>query len=111
LRFIKDHAPRLVVLDVNIPDVDGWEVCRRIKADPVTASVLVPAQLSASYVTEATPCVRSTAVPMAAWTEPVEPPVLVATVAREALLRARRAGREPARVALPGGAGRPRGRA
>ena len=25
-------APDVVVLDVNLPNLDGWEVCRRIKA-------------------------------------------------------------------------------
>lgn len=33
--------PELVVLDINLPDLDGREVCRRLKADPVTASVPV----------------------------------------------------------------------
>src|SRR6266536_3218975 len=29
--------PDLVVLDVVLPDQDGFEVCRRLKADPATA--------------------------------------------------------------------------
>jgi PAS domain S-box-containing protein len=33
--------PDLVVLDVNLPDMVGFEVCRRIKSDPATASIPV----------------------------------------------------------------------
>lgn len=33
LTLIADRQPALVLLDVNLPDVDGLEVCRRIKAD------------------------------------------------------------------------------
>src|ERR1051325_4030258 len=40
----------LVVLDINLPDVDGWDVCRRLKADPETSSILV-LHLSAAYRT------------------------------------------------------------
>lgn len=32
LAAVQDHRPRLVVLDVGLPDVDGLEVCRRIRA-------------------------------------------------------------------------------
>jgi DNA-binding response OmpR family regulator len=32
LRAVKDHRPRLVVLDVGLPDVDGLEVCKRLRA-------------------------------------------------------------------------------
>jgi DNA-binding response OmpR family regulator len=31
----------VVVLDVHLPDVDGFEVCRRLKASPATASIPV----------------------------------------------------------------------
>ena len=27
----REHRPRLVVLDVGLPDIDGLEVCRRIR--------------------------------------------------------------------------------
>lgn len=32
LEAVRDHRPRLVVLDVGLPDLDGLEVCRRIRA-------------------------------------------------------------------------------
>jgi two-component system OmpR family response regulator len=32
LQAVRDHRPRLVVLDVGLPDVDGLEVCKRVRA-------------------------------------------------------------------------------
>ena len=29
-------ATDLVLLDINLPDIDGFEICRRIKSDPET---------------------------------------------------------------------------
>jgi len=29
--------PDVMVLDVNLPDISGFEVCRRIKSNPLTA--------------------------------------------------------------------------
>jgi len=33
--------PNLVLLDVMMPEMDGWEVCRRIKREPKTAAIPV----------------------------------------------------------------------
>ena len=43
------QKPDLIILDIKLPDLDGYEVCRRIKADPATASIPV-LHLSATFV-------------------------------------------------------------
>lgn len=35
--------PRLILLDMNLPDCDGYEVLRRLRADPSTAAIPVVA--------------------------------------------------------------------
>jgi PAS domain S-box-containing protein len=41
LRLAQKHCPDLVLLDVQLPDINGMEVCRRIKTDPALKDVLV----------------------------------------------------------------------
>ncbi|QOY93234.1 response regulator [Massilia sp. UMI-21] len=41
LDTVKRLCPALVLLDVKLPDINGIEVCRRIKANPDSAMVLV----------------------------------------------------------------------
>jgi DNA-binding response OmpR family regulator len=41
LRRIAEHPPDLVVLDLNLPVVSGTEVCRIMRARPVTAGIPV----------------------------------------------------------------------
>ena len=41
LARIAEHTPDIVLLDVMMPGMDGFEVCRRIKANPKTAHVPV----------------------------------------------------------------------
>lgn len=33
--------PQAVVLDVKLPDVDGFEVCRQLRADPLTKNACI----------------------------------------------------------------------
>ena len=32
VEFTKQHRPDLILLDVNLPDFNGFEVCRRVRA-------------------------------------------------------------------------------
>ncbi|TQK08023.1 response regulator [Herbaspirillum sp. SJZ107] len=41
LAIVRRGEVALVLLDVKLPDINGLEVCRRIKADPDSAAVLV----------------------------------------------------------------------
>ena len=39
LAFAASESPDLVVLDLGLPDVDGWEVARRLKGDAHTRDI------------------------------------------------------------------------
>lgn len=88
LQIAAQDRVELIVLDVNLPDISGFEVCRRLKLDPITAAIPV-LHLSA---TSTRPEQQVTGLESGAdsyLTEPVDPAVLVATI--KALLRARTA--------------------
>ena len=38
------HRPALVILDLMIPKVDGWEVCRRLRADSAVPVIMLTAR-------------------------------------------------------------------
>ena len=41
LEQVGRERPDLVILDVMMPGMDGWEVCERLKEDPATAELPV----------------------------------------------------------------------
>lgn len=36
LASVERERPDLIILDLNLPRIDGWEVCRRLKSSPAT---------------------------------------------------------------------------
>ena len=39
LRQAQESRPDLMLLDLMLPQVNGWELCRRLKQDPATRAV------------------------------------------------------------------------
>ena len=86
-----DEAPDLIILDVHLPDIDGFEVCRRIKAD--VRNALTPVVMVSAVFSRTEHCVRGLSGGADAYLpKPFEPELLVATA--EALMRQRVSERE-----------------
>ena len=81
-------SPDLVIADVNLPDMLGYDLCRRIKANALSASIPV-LQISASFVSDESKVQALEGGADSYLIQPVEPAVLIAQV--QALLRLRRA--------------------
>ncbi|PYM32494.1 MAG: DNA-binding response regulator [Candidatus Rokuibacteriota bacterium] len=41
LRLAREHRPDVILLDIMVPQLNGWEVCRRLKQDADLASIPV----------------------------------------------------------------------
>jgi signal transduction histidine kinase len=88
LAAARAHRPDLAVLDVNLPDISGFDVCRQLKAEFNTPGIQI-LQVSQTAVTEQD---RAHGLDQGADMYLIEPfgaPVLLATV--RALLRVHRA--------------------
>jgi PAS domain S-box-containing protein len=88
LRLAKSVQPQLVLLDVKLPDIDGHEVCRRLKADDDMTAIPV-LQISASFVSGEDRVRGLESGADAYLVKPVEGQELIATI--RALLRMRQA--------------------
>lgn len=84
LLMVATLHPQLIMLDVNLPGIDGLEVCRRIKADQETAGIMV-LQVSSSRSSKMDVVTGLEGGADGYLIEPIDPLELVATV--RALLR------------------------
>jgi len=82
------EVPDVIILDVKLPDMDGFEVCRRIKEGAATAHIPV-LQVSAFFTSTSARVTGLESGADAYLAQPVEPEELVAIV--RTLLRARQA--------------------
>ncbi|KQT13485.1 hybrid sensor histidine kinase/response regulator [Ramlibacter sp. Leaf400] len=83
-----DKGVSAVVLDVHLPDMDGFDVCRELRSRPAT-ELLPIVHLSAAYVKDEDHVTGLNAGADGYMVHPVEPAVLIATL--QALIRARAA--------------------
>lgn len=52
LRIARQALPALILLDVNLPDISGFEVCQQLKQDPLTTHIPV-IQITGAWLSEA----------------------------------------------------------
>jgi two-component system alkaline phosphatase synthesis response regulator PhoP len=41
LKHVRDNRPDIILLDIMVPQLNGWEVCRRLKHDAATGTIPV----------------------------------------------------------------------
>jgi two-component system, NtrC family, sensor kinase len=85
---LASQQPDLIILDVRLPDMIGYEVSKRLKSNPATSSIPI-IHLSASFITNESKVQALDSGADQFLTQPVEAPVLIASV--KALLRMRTA--------------------
>jgi len=49
LRLAKTEQPNLIILDINLPDITGYEVCQLLKSDPLTDFIPI-LSISSHYI-------------------------------------------------------------
>ncbi len=85
---LADESLSAVVLDIHLPDIDGLEVCRRLRRQPTTFKLPI-IHLTAAYLTDEDKVRGLDSGADAYLTHPVEPAVLISTI--QALVRTREA--------------------
>jgi len=86
LRIAAESQPDLILLDIMMPEIDGYEVCRRLKADPATAEIPVIFLTAKSEQADEQQGFDLGAVDYI--TKPISPPIVLARVRAQLQLKA-----------------------
>jgi len=78
--------PDLILLDIMMPDLDGYEVCRRLKANPATRDIPIIFLTAKSDIEDEQKGFELGAVDYI--TKPISPPIVMARVATHLSLKA-----------------------
>jgi two-component system cell cycle response regulator DivK len=76
----KSHRPDLILMDIQLPGIDGYEATRRIKAEPALKDVPIIAVTSYALTGDATKAYAACCVGYV--TKPYSPRELLATIRR-----------------------------
>lgn len=77
----KEHEPDLILLDLSLPKIDGWEVVRRLRADWSTCKIPIVALSAHAAQADIS---RAIAAGCDAYlTKPVDEDLLLAEIARQ----------------------------
>jgi two-component system cell cycle response regulator DivK len=52
LSLAETYQPDVVVLDIGLPGINGWEVCQRLKSTPATAGVKIVIVTAHAFIDE-----------------------------------------------------------
>ncbi|AWK88062.1 diguanylate cyclase [Azospirillum thermophilum] len=85
LELVQSRMPDLVLLDIMMPGMDGFEVCTRIKADTTTRDIPVIFISAKSEVEDETRGLEVGAIDFI--TKPISPPIVKARVRNHLLLK------------------------
>lgn len=59
LAMIQSERPDLVLMDMSLPGIDGWECTRRVKADPQLAAIPIVALTAHAMVGDRQRCLEA----------------------------------------------------
>ncbi|RJG48412.1 response regulator [Motilimonas pumila] len=88
LKIIAKHRPDLILLDIMMPDMDGYEVCQTLKSNPETQDIPVIFLTAKSQEEDETKGLAMGAVDYI--TKPISPPILKERVKNHLMLKASR---------------------
>lgn len=94
LEMVEENPPDLILLDIMMPGMDGYEVCRRIKANPRTKNIPIVFITAMSEVEDEIKGLELGAIDYL--TKPISPPIVQARVKNHLELKLAKEGLEEA---------------